>query len=225
MSVISGKNVVLSINRGGTYYAVACNSVCAMKMDRDFLETTFRDSGDIRTYVPFKGTISITGSGPIEFDASFTAQNVVDLWANAELIQWSFELTDDKGHSTISKEYTGYGYFKSVSLTGDVQQAASCDYEIIVSNDITGIDGGIIGGNLTNFYTLEYDATGGETFISDDDWIGATIMEVLRNGVGLELITSGTPTGSQALINDTTNIIEFGLALGAGEYIQVIWGK
>lgn len=229
MSVVNGKDVVLSINRSGDWQAVACNAVCSMHFEREFLETTFRDSTDIRTFVPFKGTISLDGSGPIEYDAAFTADDIINLWYASTLIQWTFVLTDGNGHDPIEKEYTGYGYLKSVDLTGDVQQAAMCDYTIIVSGDITGIDEGVGGGGsgATDFYEETFtEFVDGQTVLGSGEWIGVTMIEVLRNGVGLEILTSGTATeGSQVLYNSVAGTLTFGAEMGEGEYVQIIWGS
>ena len=124
MSVISGKDVVLQVAKGGAFYPIACNASCSMNLERDMIETTFRDSGDIRSFVPGKGIIVLNGSGAIEFEAGYSPADVMDAWFAGTLIQWEFILTDNKIHASIVKTYSGVGYFRTVDLTGDVQQPA-----------------------------------------------------------------------------------------------------
>lgn len=226
MSVVNGKNVVLSVNRSGQWQPVACNAVCALHLQRDFLETTFRDTGKNRTFIPYKATVTLDGSGPIEYDSAFTAHDVILLWQAAELIQWRFQLTDDKGHAAITKEYTGYGYFRNVNVTGDVQQPGMCDYEILSSGDTTGMDVGLPGGGgATEFFEETYHPDEGETLIGNGAWIGASMVEVLRNGIGLDILTGGTATlGEQVVFDSVAGTLTFGLAFGPDEYVQVIWG-
>ena len=223
MSVVNGKDVVLSLAKGAQYYPVACNAVCTLKFEREIIETTFRDSSDIRQFIPGKAVITIEGSGPIEYDAGFSPADVVDYAYSGLTVAWTFELADNKGHTPITKSYSGVGFFQSFTLTGDVQQAAACDYVIQVSGDISGsTDPGTIPPTLQ---TLFYDATGGEITLTNSAWVNADMIEVSRNGVGLVIIESGTPTTNQVLFDPVGGTITFnsGLALGAGEYIQTIF--
>lgn len=223
MSVVNGKDVILSVQKGAAMYPIACNAVCTLSFQRDVLETTFRGTGDIRGFVPGKAVITIEGSGPIEYAADYTASDVVDAWLFKQTITWEFVLTDSKGHATITKTYGGSGFFTSVTLTGDVQQAATCDYTIQVNGAISGTtDPGTLPPVLQ---TLFYTATGGETTLFNDAWVDGDMLEVLRNGIGLEIITTGTPTASQVLYNAGAGTITFtgDLPLGANEYIQTLF--
>ena len=223
MSVISGKVVVLQVAKGGAFYPIACNASCSMNLERDMIETTFRDSGDIRSFVPGKGIIVLNGSGAIEFEAGYSPADVMDAWFAGTLIQWEFILTDNKIHASIVKTYSGVGYFRTVDLTGDVQQAANCDYVIQVSGPITGTSSG--GGATVQLRNYTYTATGGETTISYAEWVNADMLLVERNGIGLEIITSGTPTGNQVLHDAVAGTLTFnsGLPLGTDEYINTLY--
>lgn len=223
MSVINGKDVILSIQKGAAFYPVACNAVCSLSFQRDAIETTFRGTGDIRGFVPGKALITIEGSGAIEYAADYTASDVIDAWLFKQTINWEFVLTDSKGHATITKTYAGSGFFTSVTLTGDVQQAASCDYTIQVNGAISGaVDPGTLPPVLQ---TLFYTATGGETSLYNDAWVDGDMIEVTRNGIGLEIISTGTPTPSQVLYDPGSGTLTFStdLPFGSGEYIQTIF--
>ena len=223
MSVVNGKDVILSFAKGAAFNPVACNATCALRIEREQIETTFRDSTDIRSFVPGKAVITLEGSGPIEYAANYTAADVMDAIFAGSTVEWEFTLTDNKGHGTIVKSYSGRGFFTSCVLTGDVQQAATCDYSIQVSGDIAGTS--TPGSQPPYLRTFQYDATGGETSIFHSLFISADILFVFRNGIALELVESGSPTPNQALIDTVGGTITFSsdLPLGAGEYIQVLY--
>jgi hypothetical protein len=69
----------------------------------------------------------------------------------------------------------------------------------------------------------EYNATGGETTISNASIINDEVLDVRRNGIGLEIISVGTPTGNQVKYISSTGSFEFGMALGVDEWILVIY--
>lgn len=223
MSVVNGKDVVLSIGVGGTYYPVACNAVCSLNFERDAIETTFRDSSDIRQFIGGKAIITLEGSGPIEYAAGYTPADVFDAAYSNSPVNWQFEISDTKGHAGITRTYNGSGFFKAVNLTGDVQQAATCDYTIQVSGDISGTtDPGTTPPMLrTRFYT----ATGGEVTLFNALWLDADMIEIARNGIALEIISSGTLDGNKALFDPIAGTITFDAAvpLSVDEYIQTIF--
>ena len=223
MSVVNGRDVILSVAKGAAYYPIACNATCSLKFEREIIETTFRDSSDIRQFIPGKAVITLDGSGAIEYAAGFSPADVVDYAYSGLTVSWTFELTDSKGHATITKTYSGVGFFSSFTLTGDVQQAAVCDYTIQVSGDIDGTTSP--GLTPPSLQTLFYDATGGEVTLTNSLWINADMIEVSRNGIGLVIIESGTPGANEVLFDPVGGTITFdsGLALGAGEYIQTIF--
>jgi hypothetical protein len=76
---------------------------------------------------------------------------------------------------------------------------------------------------LTDVDSWDYTATGGETVISNATLIGVDVLDIRRNGIGLQVITAGTPTGSQVKFNSGAGSLEFGMALGVDEYILVIY--
>lgn len=223
MSVVNGKDVILSVQKGAAMYPIACNAVCTLNFQRDAIETTFRGTGDIRGFVPGKCTITLDGSGPIELAGSYTASDLIDALLFKQALNWEFVLTDSKGHATISKTYAGTGFFTSAIITGDVQQAAMCDYTIQVNGAISGtVDPGTLPPVLQ---TLFYTATGGETSLFNAAWVDGDMLEVLRNGIGLEIITTGTPNTSQVLYDAGAGTITFStdLPLGPDEYIQTLF--
>ena len=49
------------------------------------------------------------------------------------------------------------------------------------------------------------------------------MIEVMRNGIGLHIITSGTPTGQQVTFDAIAGSLTFLPELGFEEYIQIIY--
>jgi len=223
MSVVNGKDVILSFAKGAAFNPVACNATCALRIERETIETTFRDSTDIRSYIPGKAIITLEGSGPIEYAAGYTASDVMDSIFAGLTVNWEFTLTDNKGHAPVVKVYNGKGFFTTCVLTGDVQQAATCDYSVQVSGDIAGTS--TPGSQPPYLRVWQYDAVGGESSLFDATLINCDFLFVFRNGIALEVIESGTPTPNQVLVNATAGTISFSadLPLGAGEYIQVLY--
>lgn len=76
------------------------------------------------------------------------------------------------------------------------------------------------GGGLYSYVSV----AGGETSIQSDDLIGKNILNVARSTNNAQIIFTGTPTGSQAKFTSSTGTVDLGSALGAGEWIQVIYG-
>jgi hypothetical protein len=72
---------------------------------------------------------------------------------------------------------------------------------------------------LTRFYTAE----GGETELSNPDYIGAQMIEVIRNGGGLLIITIGTPDLDEVKFDDSTGTLTFGYELGFEEWVQTVY--
>jgi hypothetical protein len=68
-----------------------------------------------------------------------------------------------------------------------------------------------------------YEATGGETTVSDADLIGAQLLDLEVEGIGLQIITTGTPTGSQVKFDTLTGTLTFGTMLGAGSWVNALY--
>lgn len=223
MSIVKGKNVTLSVQKGGNFFPISCNAVCTLSLSRDMLETTYRTSGVARSFLPGKINATIDGSGPIEYASSFSPSDVMDYLYAGTLISWEFELLDDTGHTPITKTYSGQGYFMDVVTTGDIQQAANIDYTIQVSGDIQGTASPDTG--PTTLQRDTYTATGGEVTIANTLWINASMLSVERNGIGLIIILGGTPDGNQVLFDPNAGTLTFaaGLPLFLDEYINTIF--
>lgn len=70
---------------------------------------------------------------------------------------------------------------------------------------------------------VNYTAIGDEYVITDGNLIGQNIFLVLKDGVGFELLTSGTPSGKQVVFNSTLGTLTFGVTFASDEVITYIY--
>jgi hypothetical protein len=107
-------------------------------------------------------------------------------------------------------------------VSGSVGQFATYSFTLTMSGD-PSFNQTPVNDALTDVDSYDYTATGGESTISNAVLIGVDVLDVRRNGIGLQVITVGAPNGSQCKFDASTGQIEFGMSLGAGEYILVIY--
>jgi hypothetical protein len=107
-------------------------------------------------------------------------------------------------------------------MSATIGQTATWSFNLTMNGD-PSFDQVVVNTPLTDVDSWGYDATGGETTISDSSILGVDVLDVRRNGIGLEVITGGTPNGSQVKYNSGAGSLEFGMALGAGEWILTIY--
>ena len=91
------------------------------------------------------------------------------------------------------------------------------------SNEDTAASGSGGGATVLDGLGTKYLTVVEGTTIQDDALINQTLVNIYRNGIALQIITSGTPTGSQVLFDSTSGTFTFGLSLILTEYIYVIY--
>lgn len=218
MGLVNGKDVTLLVYKDGVYSGVACNASCSLNIDTDLFETTFYDSGAYRKWIPNKHDISIDGSGPIYLGETITVGDVIQWQLNRTLVSFQFMLESGADNVAV----VGMGYVISSKVDGTVNQAASCDYTIKCNGAPTFYAVSTTpDGNTSNPW--DYDAEGGEVEIADTDLIDREILYVAREGIGVDIITTGIPSGSQVLYTASTGTFTFGTELYAGEWIHAIY--
>lgn len=219
MSLVQGRNVLLKVQKNGVFQSIACNTQCSLETSVGSIRTTFRGSGAKEGYLPTTVNKILNGNGPIYLDQNLTAIDIQNIADNRELISWQFDVEDN---SSNVASFSGYGFFTSVKLTGDVNNPSDCAYTI----QVTGATETTIGpgtGPANNIDVYLYIATGGETTISNSVLIGTTVIDVERNGVGLVVKTTSATSANEVQFTSGTGTLTFGYALGQGEYIQVIY--
>lgn len=218
--IVDGRDVLLKVFKNGIENAVACNTSCSLTIDTDLFETTFINSGSFRQWIPNKHTITLNGSGPVYLGEPITIADTIEWQLNRQLVEFNFIMTDEEG-SVL--RVNGMGYFTKNNVDGTVAQFATCDYTIQVNGVVTFYSNNN-GVNADDDRVLPpYEAEGGEVTIGFEELIDAKIVYIAREGVGVKIITSGTPSGSEVLFNTGNGTLTFGTALMAEEWIHVIY--
>jgi hypothetical protein len=220
MSVVHGKDVILSVYKVDGYYPIACNTTCSLVVSVEELESTFLGNAGSKSFIPNKVSANLTGSGAIFLDRTLTIDDMYTLATTRSIIQWQFSLTDNV--TTFTK--SGYGFITSLSITGDVGSAASCDYTIRVTSNIDTGSGGGGGGGTTTVNYAQYISVGGESTISIIAITGKTVVDVELNGFGLLITGTNPPSGFQYVyVNAGTGELVFYSPLNAGDYVIVLY--
>jgi hypothetical protein len=222
MAVVQPNGIVLYARLGGGYYPIACSKDVNINTDSGSIETAPKTNGLWRTYEYERLTGSITGTGLVQVVSDANKYNILNIW-NYQFSQLpvlcKFELTDSDSNTSV---YECSCLVENVSITGSATNAASFSYTLkingTVSNSTTPTSGG------TTVDSWDYtEASGGTTIIGAAELIGADVLLVDRNGIGLQVITAGTPDNNQVLFTSGTGQLEFGYALGVDEYILVVY--
>jgi hypothetical protein len=222
MAVVQPNGIVLYARLGGGYYPIACSKDVTITTESGTIETAPKTNGLWRTYEYERLTGSISGTGLVQVVSDADKYNILNIW-NYQFSQLpvlcKFEMTDSDANTTI---YECSAIVESVSITGSATNAASFSYTLKINGTLSASSTPTSGG--TTIATWSYtEAIGGTGTIGSGDLIGADVIIVDRNGIGLEVITSGTPTSEQVKFTTGTGQLEFGYALGIDEVIWVVY--
>ena len=220
--IVKASGIVIYHKLGSAYYPIACGTSATISITTDKLELAPYISGKWRAYEYGRITGTISTSGLIKINAganNYSPIDLLDYQLAFKKVLTKYVITDPNNNSrtyevnclvddfTIDTEAGGVAtYSMSMTMTSDPAY-------IQTPPDPGGAD----------VDAWEYNATGGETTISNAQIINDEVLDVRRNGIGLDIITAGVPTGSQVKYISATGSFEFGMALGAGEWIVVIY--
>jgi hypothetical protein len=219
---VKADGIVLYAKLGTNYYPIACGTSISITTTSDKIELAPYTSGKWRSFIYNRISGTITGSGLIKIDAGNNLYSVFDLIAfqyEQLFVLAKYIITDPNGNS---KTYEVNCLVDEVTLNTDAGGAATYNFSLSMTSDPEFIQTPVDTGG-DNVQAWDYTATGGETSISDAVLINNEVIDIRRNGVGVEIIFSGTPNTNQVKFTPSTGLIEFGYALGAGEYILVIY--
>jgi hypothetical protein len=220
--IVKADGIVIYHKLGSSYYPIACGTSGTINITTDKLELAPFTSGKWRSYEygRITGTISTTGLIKINAGANnYSPIDLLDYQLAFQKVLTKYVITDPNGNSrtyevnclvddfTIDTESGGVAtYSMTMTMTSDPSFVQTAP-------DPGGAD----------VDAWEYNATGGETTISNAAIINDEILDVRRNGIGLEIINAGSPTGSQVKYTSGSGSFEFGMALAADEWIVVIY--
>jgi hypothetical protein len=219
---VKGKDVVFYAKLGANYYPFACAKEVTISQTTDKLELAPYTTGKWRSYIYGRTSGTITGNGVVKVVADANRYGIFDLidyQLQHQIILTRYTTTDPQGNF---KTYEVPCLIDEVTFTGTVGQLATYSFTLTMSGD-PEFNQTPITQPLTDVDFWDYTAIGGETTISDASIIGVGLLDVRRNGIGVEFITTGTPTSSQVLYTALTGELTFGTALSAGEWILVLF--
>jgi predicted secreted protein len=219
---VKGKDVVFYAKLGANYYPFACAKEVTISQTTDKLELAPYTTGKWRSYIYGRTSGTITGNGVVKVVADANRYGIFDLidyQLQHQIILTRYTTTDPQGNF---KTYDVPCLIDEVTFTGTVGQLATYSFSLTMSGD-PEFNQTPITQPLTDVDYWDYTATGGETTISDSSIIGVGLLDVRRNGIGVQFITTGTPTSSQVLYTALTGELTFGTALSASEYILVLF--
>jgi hypothetical protein len=96
----------------------------------------------------------------------------------------------------------------------------SADSGVLVTNVTTLNPGVSAGGVSVVYYTT---VVGGESSFVLPVLIGRTVLDIVRSGVTIKLVTTGIPEQSEVLFTSATGQITFPYALGPMEWVRVMY--
>ena len=219
---VRGENVVFYAKLGTSYYPFACAKEVTITQTTDKIELAPYTTGKWRSYIYGRTSGTITGSGIVKIDPGNSKYSIFDLLnfqTDHLIILTRYTVTDAQSNQ---RTYDVPCLIDEVTLSGTVGQFATYSFMLTMSGD-PEFNQTPINDPLTDVDSWDYTATGGETTISDATLIGVDVLDIRRNGIGLQVITAGSPTGSQVKFTAGNGQLEFGMALGTDEYILVIY--
>jgi hypothetical protein len=219
---VKGGDVVFYAKLGTSFYPFACAKDVTITHTTDKIELAPYTSGKWRSYIYGRTTGTISSNGVVKVVPDSGKNTIFDLLDSMKahfIILTKYTTTDPQGNS---KTYEVPCLIDEVTFSGSVGALATYSFTLTMNGD-PAFDQVVVNTPLTDVDSWTYNATGGETTISDSSILGVDVLDVRRNGIGLEVITAGTPTGSQVKYTSGSGSLEFGMALGAGEWITTIY--
>ena len=220
--IVRGDGVIFYAKLGSTYYPFACSKDVTITHTTDKIELAPYTSGKWRSFIYGRTTGTISSSGVVKVVADSGKNGIFDLLDSLKehfIILTKYSVTDPSGNS---KTYEVPCLIDEVTIAGTVGATATYNFSLTMNGD-PSFDQVVVDTPLTDVDSWSYTATGGETVISDSSILGVDVLDVRRNGIGLEVIYSGTPTGNQVYYNSSAGSLTFGFALGVDEWILTIY--
>lgn len=198
MSVVAGKNLMVYLAGDGEFgevgnvYPIACDKQCSLTATTDFIETTIKDSGYKKTFLPTLVSYEISGDCLVDFTKVMNVVTILKYIDRRQGVLIKMILQEIKdGNVTVHIIWSGSGYFRSLTQNGEVTSAMAYSYDILITGNIT-ID--VIttpddsGGGTTNMALvdkLQFRTTDGQSSYQNDTLIGATLLYLSVEGLGI----------------------------------------
>lgn len=213
---IEGKNLIVYVQGDGEtgetdeLYPIACDRNCSLVINSEFIETTVKDNGYNKTFLPTLVSYQITGDGLTDYSKVMGTQSLQSKILKRRLVSFKFEARQSDTEAVI---YSGQGYLQEVSLSGPVNGSATFSYQLIgygeldIENTIP-VEGG--GGtpveDMAQLYPLQFTATTAQKTYQNNALIGATLVAFYFSGY---TIYSGSDSDEYSGFNATTGTISW----------------
>ena len=217
---ITGENVAFLIYRDGGWRHYGCALSCSLTVSTSTIETSTTGSGDYATFIPQKhsGSGSITGITGIDLTSTLTLADLRALQLSKTKLQVRIERTD--GADTYTDAF--FCYITNSTDTGELNSVASFSIDFVTTGTISQLFTPTL---LThsNMNRTDGSAAGGELTINIPALIDTELIEFVLNGLGLVVITTGTPATNEVLFDSATGDLTFSTALAINDYYYAIY--
>ena len=215
-----GKNVLFEINDGLGFRALVCAKNFSLQVTSELIEVTTLTTGQYKDFELQSLDYTINLSSVFIFETSNVGGGYLyNQQAVGGKMPYKITFTDDNNSVFI---ITGTCIVESTILNASPGDVVGSDFVLRGCGEPAYSSSGSID-PADSLKHVFYIATGGETFLSQVDWIGADIIDVERNGISLIQKTTGTPTSTNEFVFDAVAGSLTFVELGAEEYIHIIY--
>jgi hypothetical protein len=220
---VKGENVVVYIFDGGVWKPYVCATSAELNVSTEFIETSVKGSGLWASFAPTKNSFTLTLQGVVSLNetGSLSIADLRQKQVAQEVMLMRFQRTDESvsvyadelnffiTNTTDSGSFDGMNIF---SITG---QGTGAITQIFVPG-APPVGTGLV-------YRYEYTASGTETGFTDASLINKTILEINTDGIGSQIIFSGTPVGNEVKYIPSTGQFIWAIPFEGGEEIYILY--
>ena len=230
---VQSKNIIGYMKVGLTYYPVFCGKTLSFTIEQDTIETTSVNTGVMREYMAGMGDATFDCTGVTILDN--TENRIAITYIQQQSVRlvtqdWKIVLTDDDG---TTKTYIFSGLIKTSAFSKTLPGYSESSLSVKISGNITIDDTPPPDDEFATVYSDWWTMGTGLSYIGSNSDVhaynlaGVTILEVDREGVQYNKITTGTPVNSQFKHNNTTGTITFSslFPAEAGETVFVLFSR
>lgn len=221
---VRGMNTVIKFYDGGFYKGFVCATDQGITKKRDFVETAVSGAGLAKTQAPAGYSWGVTGAGIVALEIANTL-SVADLtafWLAGTRLYIRYERLSEDGKTYVDK---GYIYINSIDETGSYNGMETFNFVLDGDGPIVQdfIPSPIIPPGMSHRIDFPSPTLGSDT-VSSGLLVGKYILEANKDGVGsTQIITTGSPSGKQALYNSAAGTIKFSQTFDTGEQAYVVY--
>lgn len=230
--IIPGKNMMVYVNGDGVHgdtdklYPIGCDKNCSLNITSELIETTVKDSGYYKSFLPSFVQWGISGDGLVDYSKVWGIQSLQDVLLNRQIVIVKLQA---KLSETEAITYSGTGYLQNVVISGPAEGSEVYTYQLAgtgkleIDNTIP-VEGG--GGTPTDdmaqVYRIQFTTTAGQTSYQNDDLIGATLLLMTLED---HCLYKGTDSDNMAGLNPSTGTVSWNYEAGTGMRAIIIYKK